>query len=309
MSAIYLVQEHVCGVAAPDRDHPSAADSTAVAASAARRAASSTGRREIPGVDLDAVRPGVAGRLHGADQPDDVQLTIAGKFALRPSMFQEVAIDKGRSFNWTAATPAPGRPFNTSSVRAAVVEVPDIDHQAGVGAAARRRRSTAQSTSGMADQGKASTATSNSRPANLSAIARSRLDAASGSSVHSAPPRNSPALTCRHRAQPRRPRHRRGCAATDPAARRCRMHRWTPHVRDLHRGPTTPSRRRTRSRPASARSRAAPPASRPSSSPPPWSARDPRCASRFRRNRQRPRTRSARRRSAAAVHRTPRRSA
>lgn len=51
--------------------------------------------RVFRGVHLDAVRPGIAGRLHGADEPDDVQLTLAGQFALRPSMFQEVGIDEG----------------------------------------------------------------------------------------------------------------------------------------------------------------------------------------------------------------------
>ena len=51
--------------------------------------------RVFRGVHLDAVRPGIAGRLHGADEPDDVQRTLAGQFALRPSMFQEVGIDEG----------------------------------------------------------------------------------------------------------------------------------------------------------------------------------------------------------------------
>ena len=76
--------------------------------------------RVFRGVHLDAVRPGIAGRLHGADEPDDVQLTLAGQFALRPSMFHEVGIDEGAVRSIARRPCRPPSASATSSTSASV---------------------------------------------------------------------------------------------------------------------------------------------------------------------------------------------
>ena len=115
-------------------DHPTAADSTAGGGLRGFPGGLVDRQRaEFRGVDLDAVRTRVAARLYGADQPDDVQVTVAGQFALRPSMFQEVVGDQ-RSVVQLHGRHAGAREIvQHAELRAAVVEVPDIDHQAGVG--------------------------------------------------------------------------------------------------------------------------------------------------------------------------------
>ena len=179
-------------------DHPTAADSTAGGGLRGFPGGLVDRQRaEFRGVDLDAVRTRVAARLYGADQPDDVQVTVAGQFALRPSMFQEVVGDQRSVVQLHGRHAGAREVVQHTELRAAVVKCQTSIIRLALGAPARRSRSTAPATSGMADHGKASTATSKSRPANLSAIARSRPAAAWGSSVHSSPPRNSPALTCR----------------------------------------------------------------------------------------------------------------
>jgi len=79
----------------PADDHTNAVDGTAAAGVRGPSSCLAHGKCAYSGVFTSTQYGPEAGRLHGADEPDDVQLTLAGQFALRPSMFQEVGIGEG----------------------------------------------------------------------------------------------------------------------------------------------------------------------------------------------------------------------
>ena len=84
----------------PADDHTNAVDSTAAAGVRGPSSGLAHGKCAYSGVFTSTQYGPEAGRLHGADEPDDVQLTLAGQFALRPSMFQEVGIGEGPVVSW-----------------------------------------------------------------------------------------------------------------------------------------------------------------------------------------------------------------
>ena len=127
---------------------------------------------ELRGVGFDAVRPAETGALHRVDQTDDVEFAFAGQLAFGPGVLQEVLVHQRAVVELDSGDSGRGQVDQVLGLAAAVVEVPDVDQQAGVRGMGAAQQIDGDAVLASADQGNDSRATSSPRSASRSALTR-----------------------------------------------------------------------------------------------------------------------------------------